>query len=189
VIVLNGHCRVDDTRVALLEPVPRPFLVLAARQIGAERPAVPQVGAKRPGRIPIPPLRSPAGQRRVLDYRPAERVSAGAVAVPARAGDDVVFGTPGRQSGQPAFVGRKCVGREGDDHWLARGMRPRVERAAEAEVLRHDRDDRGPALGGDPRRPVARAAVDEDHLQVAHPLLGGQDIQAAREVRRLVARG
>jgi hypothetical protein len=35
----------------------------------------------------------------------------------------------------------------------------------------------------------SREPVDEDHLQLAHPLLGGQDIQAAREVRRLVARG
>jgi hypothetical protein len=71
---------------------------------------------------------------------------------------------------------------------MACGIRPCIERAAEAEALRRYRDDRGPMVGGDLRRPVARSAVDEGHLQLSHPPLGGEDVQAAGEVRGLVAR-
>jgi hypothetical protein len=71
---------------------------------------------------------------------------------------------------------------------MARGPRSRVESAPEAELVRFERDDGRPVLGGDQQRAITRAAVDGDDLDIACPPLGGQDLQTACEVRLLVAR-
>jgi hypothetical protein len=39
------------------------------------------------------------------------------------------------------------------------------------------------------RRAITRAAVDEDDLDVADPLLGGEELQATDDTGLLVARG
>ena len=178
VVVVDRERRVDHAGVARRRasaaPTPCPRSRAGRRETAAG--ATARRGTRRPRwRTPTPGRRRARAASWTIGC--GERLPVGAVTIAAGAGDRRVGVKPRAEPRQPAGVGREGVGRERHQH-LAGAPRaaPEVQRAAEREPSRAIASDGRPVLARHLRRPVARAAVDEDQSRTAPtPALGGQD--------------